>query len=179
MRTITKTITLPVDSQPRTFRLMKLDAFSGAALLKLLSRHLKSLPDRMDHPVSSAPAAPGQNPATATHNSADPGRSSETAADLVPPVASAPAGENLIFSLFTSLSDTDLRTLMLSCLSHVEVLLEAGWQPIMTQGEWGWSDLSHDTATALKLTLEEALWTLQGFFGESGSPSRPAEPTAS
>jgi len=139
MRTITKTITLPVDSQPRTFRLTKLDAFSGASLLKLLSRHLHALPGTKD---------------AATENDA------------------------LIFSLFTSLSDTDLRALMLSCLSHVEVLLEAGWQPIMTQGEWGWSDLSHDTATALKLTLEESLWTLQGFFGESGSPSRPAEPHA-
>ena len=139
MRTITKTITLPVDSQPRTFRLTKLDAFSGASLLKLLSRHLQALPGTKD---------------AATENDA------------------------LIFSLFTSLSDTDLRALMLSCLSHVEVLLEAGWQPIMTQGEWGWSDLSHDTATALKLTLEESLWTLQGFFGESGSPSRPAEPHA-
>ena len=122
MRTITKTITLPVDNQPRTLRLTKLDAFSGAALLKLLSRHLKSLPDRMDHPVSPAPAAPDRSP---------------EAADSVSPAASAPAGEDLIFSFFTSLSDADLHTLMLSCLSHVEVLLEAGWQPIMTQGEWG------------------------------------------
>ena len=38
MRTIMKTVSLPVDGTPMEFRLTKLDAFSGARLLKLLSR---------------------------------------------------------------------------------------------------------------------------------------------
>ena len=38
MRQITKDITLSLDSGRQAFRLTKLDAFSGAALLKLLSR---------------------------------------------------------------------------------------------------------------------------------------------
>ena len=38
MRNITKTITLPVGETSMDFRLTKLDAFSGARLLKLLSR---------------------------------------------------------------------------------------------------------------------------------------------
>jgi len=142
MRTITKTITLAVDGQKRTFRLTKLDAFSGAGLLKLLSRHIPGL-------VGSGTSEDGKN--------------------------SASENETLIFSIFTSLSDADLRALMISCLGHVEVLLEAGWQPVMMQGEWGWEELAHDAATALKLTRETALWTLQGFFGESGSTSQPAE----
>ena len=37
MREITKTISLPLDGKETTFRLSKLDAFSGARLLKLLS----------------------------------------------------------------------------------------------------------------------------------------------
>ncbi len=37
MRTITKTVTLPVGDQNMDFRLTKLDAFSGAALLKLIA----------------------------------------------------------------------------------------------------------------------------------------------
>ena len=37
MRTITKTVSLPYDGKPADFRLTKLDAFSGARLLKLLS----------------------------------------------------------------------------------------------------------------------------------------------
>ena len=38
MREITKTLAIPVDGKPLDFRLTKLDAFSGAALLRLLSR---------------------------------------------------------------------------------------------------------------------------------------------
>ena len=40
MRTIYKTITLTVDDQPREFRLKKLDAFSGAFLLRVLLKHV-------------------------------------------------------------------------------------------------------------------------------------------
>ena len=36
MRTVTKTLTLPVGEEPKTFRLTKLDAFSGARVLQLL-----------------------------------------------------------------------------------------------------------------------------------------------
>jgi len=39
MRTITKTITLPVDGSSTEFRLTKLDAFSGAMLMQILSRY--------------------------------------------------------------------------------------------------------------------------------------------
>lgn len=37
MRTVTKTVSLPVDGNNVEFRITKLDAFSGAKLLKLLS----------------------------------------------------------------------------------------------------------------------------------------------
>ena len=74
--------------------------------------------------------------------------------------------------LLTGLSDGDLRSLMITCLQHTEVRLPAGWIPIMTRGEWSYPELQHDTATCLKLTVEEVLWTLEGFFGERGSASR-------
>jgi len=53
----------------------------------------------------------------------------------------------------------------------VEVMLPAGWNPVMTRGEWSWQEAEHDTLLCMQLTLEEALWTLQGFFG--GSDSKP------
>jgi len=127
MKQITKTITLPIDGTPRTFRLKKLDAFSGASLLRLLSAHL-------------------QEP--------DP--------DLL--------------SLFSAVPDDTLRSLMATCLSHAEVRLDAGWQPVMEMGEWSWSDLEYDPVNALKLTLQVILWTLDGFFGESGPASPPGRP---
>ena len=65
---------------------------------------------------------------------------------------------------------------MATCLQHCEVLLPAGWMPVMTRGEWTYPELEHDTAVCLKLTIEEVLWTLEGFFGAGASDSRPGTP---
>ena len=125
MREITKTLSVPVDGKPVDFRLTKLDAFSGAALLRMLSRM----------PEGSA-----------------------------------------ALDLLTGLPDADLRSLMTVCLQHCEVLLPAGWLPVMTRGEWSWPELEHDTAVCLKLTVEEVLWTLDGFFGGGAPASRSGTP---
>ena len=128
MREIEKTISIPVEGKPMNFRLTKLDAFSGASLLRMLSGMRK-----------------------------DP-------------------GDDSVLGFITSLSEPDLRSLMTTCLQHCEVLLPAGWMPVMTRGEWTVSELEHDTAVCLKLTIEEVLWTLEGFFGGGGSTSLPEIP---
>ena len=128
MREITKTISSHVDGKPADFRLTKLDAFSGAALLRMLSGMPKE------------------------------------------------SGGDSVLGFITSLSEPDLRSLMTTCLQHCEVLLPAGWMPVMTRGEWTVSELEHDTAVCLKLTIEEVLWTLEGFFGGGGSTSLPEIP---
>ena len=138
MRQITKTLQLPVGGKPFTFRLRKLDALSGACLLRLLARA-----DRNPSPDPAAEDAPTP--------------------DL---------GE----LLFSSLSDEELRALMVRCLEQAEVLLDAGWQPVMQLGEWSWSDLQYDPAGALSLTLKEIVWSLDGFFAGSRSDSPPARP---
>ncbi len=125
MREITKTLTIRADGKSMEFRLTKLDAFSGASLLRMLSR--------------------------------------------------IPAGEDFL-SFLTVLPDEDLRRLMTVCLEHCEVLLPAGWNAVMTRGEWSYSELEHDVATCLKLTIEEVLWTLEGFFGGGASGSQPGTP---
>ena len=76
--------------------------------------------------------------------------------------------------LLLSLPSDDLRSLMTACLNHAEVLLPAGYQPVMQGPSWSWPELEHDAASCLKLTVEEVLWTLEGFFGGSGPASRPA-----
>lgn len=126
LREISRTISVSVDGKPREFRLTKLDAFSGASLLRLMAR--------------------------------------------------LPEGGASVEALFSCLSDADLRSLMTVCLEHAEVLLPAGWMPVMTRGEWSYAELEHDTAVCLKLTLEEALWTLEGFFGGGASVSRTEAP---
>ena len=124
MREIIKTLSVPVDGKPRDFRMTKLDAFSGASLLRLMAR--------------------------------------------------LPEGGASVEALFSCLSDADLRALMTVCLEHAEVMLPAGWMPVMTRGEWSWPELEHDTAVCLKLTMEEAVWTLEGFFGGGDSKPPPA-----
>ena len=128
MREITKVLSASMDGKSKDFRLTKLDAFSGAALLRMLSGMRK-----------------------------DP-------------------GDDSVLGFITSLSEADLRSLMTVCLQHCEVLLPAGWMPVMTRGEWTVSELEHDTAVCLKLTIEEVLWTLEGFFGGGGSTSLPEIP---
>ena len=125
MREITKTLTIPADGKQTDFRLTKLDAFSGASLLRMLSR--------------------------------------------------IPAGEDFL-SFLTVISDDDLRRLMTVCLEHCEVRLPAGWNPVMTRGEWTYPELRHDTGVCLRLTAEEVLWTLEGFFASGASDSRPGTP---
>ena len=119
MRTISKTITLPLAGSPQEFRLTKLDAFSGVRLLKLLSH-------------------------AETDNLQD---------------------------LLLSLPEYELEPLMKTCLRAVSALLPAG--PIRVFGDEGWGlpDLEYDAWSCLKLTLEVIQWTLEGFFGESGSAS--------
>ncbi len=123
-----KIISISVDNNAMDFRLTKLDAFSGASLLRLLSN--------------------------------------------MPQVSSGDS----VRSFIGHLSESDLRSLMITCLQHAEVLLPAGWMPVMTRGEWTYPELEYDTATCLKLCIEEVLWTLEGFFGGGASASRPGTP---
>ncbi len=128
MRDIEKSISVSMDGKSLDFRLTKLDAFSGAALLRMLSGMPQS------------------------------------------------RGGESVMSFITHLSESDLRSLMITCLQHCEVLLPAGWMPVMTRGEWTYPELEHDTAVCLKLTVEEVLWTLDGFFGGGASASRSGTP---
>ena len=84
-----------------------------------------------------------------------------------------------VLDLITSLSSDELRSVMTSCLNHTEVLLPAGPHPVMTGSEWGYPELKHDTISCMKLVLEEITWALEGFFGDGGSDSPPADATTS
>ena len=80
-----------------------------------------------------------------------------------------------VLDLITSLSSDELRSVMTSCLNHTEVLLPAGPHPVMTGSEWGYPELKHDTISCMKLVLEEITWALEGFFGDGGPDSQPAD----
>ena len=92
---------------------------------------------------------------------------------------SRPDASPSVLDLITSLSGDELRSVMTSCLNHIEVLLPAGPHPVMTGSEWGYPELKHDTVSCLKLVLEEIAWALEGFFGDGGPNAPPADATTS
>lgn len=153
MREITKIIFVPVDEKLMEFRLTKLDAFSGVSLLRILA----TMDERQD-------SAKIEEHAPSKHVISTKAEGCVEKSHLSP------------LALFSRLSDVELHKLMTVCLEHTEVNLPAGWIPVLTRGEWSYPEISHDTATCLKLALEEAVWTLEGFFGEGASDSRPEIP---
>ncbi len=84
-----------------------------------------------------------------------------------------------VLDLVTSLSEEELRSVMTSCLNHTEVLLPAGYQPVMQGSSWSWLELEHDTVSCLRLTIEGISWSLSGFFGGGGPASSPEAPATS
>ncbi len=92
-------------------------------------------------------------------------------------MAKMPEG-GAVTDLLSSLSDAEARSLMTTCLQHVEASLPAGWYPVMIRGEWGFPDLQYEPGICLKLTIEEVVWTLEGFFGEGGSKPPPVIPAS-
>ena len=64
------------------------------------------------------------------------------------PVGERVPGEPSPSSLFQALPSDNLRALMTMALSHTDVLMDAGWQPLMQQEEWSWPDIEYDPATA-------------------------------
>ena len=168
MREITKTISVSVDDRPMDFRLTKLDAFSGVSLLRMLARL----------PSDGIPAA---SIGAASHCGDRLFQLTSALSEFPPPAAGRASPERVegsspTLSLLSAFSDADLRSLMTACLEYTEVLLPAGWMPVMTRGEWSYPELEHDAAVCLKLTIEEVLWTLEGFFGGGASASRAGTP---
>ena len=163
MRQITKTLSLPIDGRPYTFRLKKLDALSGVCLLRLLA--------------AQTTPAPAPNAGSESHSASTPPAASRSASSPTPSSTSAPAPD-LAALLFSAASEEDLRRLLIRCLENVEVLLDAGYQPVMQMGEWSWSELEYDTVSAFTLAVREIVWSLDGFFAESGPASPPGRPAS-
>ena len=131
MRTTEKTISISFDGHDQSFRLRKMDAFSGACLLKFATEKL--LPRMSENEDQT---------------------------------------RSFAFSdILSALSEPDLISLMTRCLSHVDILLPAGPHPVYQNQIFGLPELETDTLTCLNLCWEEMLFNLEGFFGESGSPS--------
>lgn len=91
----------------------------------------------------------------------------------------APADESIPLTklyevAFEEMPEYQLKPLLVKALNHVEMLLPAGYQPVMTGEDFGIEALEYDAKTCLKLAIQSWVWTLQDFFidGESTSPKK-------
>ena len=84
-----------------------------------------------------------------------------------------------VLDFIISLASDELRSVMASCLNHVEVLLPAGPHPVHTGGDWGYPELEHDAKACFRLTLEMVSFTLSDFFGDGGKTSSLIPPASS
>ena len=84
-----------------------------------------------------------------------------------------------VLDLISSLSEEEMKGVMTSCLNHAEVLLPAGYQPVMQGSSWSWPELEHDPVSCLRLTIESISWSLSGFFGGGGPKPPPEAPATS
>lgn len=84
-----------------------------------------------------------------------------------------------VLDLIMSLSAQETREIMKSSLNHVDIMLPAGPNPVMTGDEWTWEELRHDADICMNLLLEEVAWALEGFFGAGGPTQKPASANSS
>ena len=98
--------------------------------------------------------------------------------DFSDPEALGPAVAKTLPLVLSTLYESEVRSLMTSCLNHVEQSLPAGFQPVMIRSSFGIRELEHDTVTCLRLCWEEILFNLEAFFPESVLPF-PQDPPAS
>ena len=98
--------------------------------------------------------------------------------DFTDPEALGPAIAKALPTVLSSLYESELRSLMTSCLNHVEQSLPAGFQPVMIRSSFGIRELEHDTVTCLRLCWEEILFNLERFFPASVLPFPPDPPAS-
>ena len=83
-----------------------------------------------------------------------------------------------VLDFISLLPEEDLHSVMKSVFNHIEVLLPAGPNPLMTEGEWSYPEIRYDMPLCMRLLLEGISWNLSGFFAGSGRNSPPAKDPA-
>ena len=150
MRTTTKTVKHEVDGEERTFQIRKMDALHGSYLLKFCTE--KFLPFVND---ISTIMGDGEVP----ENEEEAKKASLVKTDQI---------IQLIPKALSALSEEELISFETRCLQTVDMMLPAGWQPVMTGNVFGVEELEDDTMTVLALCYEVVEFNLGSFFGGKG-----------
>ena len=146
MREITKEVKHEIDGKEMTFQIRKMDALKGASLLKLVTEKLVPVFTGLQGvftPIDEENEEKRQKIVEA--------RTKEVL--------------QMIPDALSQISEEETENLLKRCLQTVDILLPAGWQPVMVGNNFGAEELEYDIMTALILCYEVVEFNFGGFFG--------------
>jgi len=144
MREITKEVKHEIDGKEMTFQIRKMNALKGSYLVKFVTEKLIPVFAKLQGIFAPADENADQQKVVEART--------EEVLQMIPDALS-------------KLSDDEVEQLLTRCLQTVDVLLPAGWQPVMIGNSFGVEELEYDIVTALILCYEVIEFNLGGFFG--------------
>lgn len=152
MRETTKEVKHEVDGKEMTFQIRKMDALKGAYLVKFATEKLIPIFSKLTNIFQT----PDKDLQGKPINDAEQQKLIEKRTEEV---------MKMLPEALTALSEEELTDLISRCLQTVDLLLPAGWQPVMIGKSFGVSELEYDIMTVLILCYDVIEFNLGGFFG--------------
>ena len=150
MRETVKQVVHKVDDKDVTFQIHKMNALEGGVLLKFVAEKFIPLFNTLEG-VFSEPAE-----GSSEHDVA---------------VARTSLMLEIIPKALEKISNDELVDFEKRCLQHVDMMMSAGWQPVMTGMDFGVEEVEYDPFLALILCYEVVQFNFSGFFGGNGLTS--------
>jgi len=151
MREIVKQVTREVGGEEKTFQIRKMNALSGSVLLKFVAEKLLPLFGGMQDMFAQGI------------------QDGETVEEVAKKRTDAII--TIIPQALASISEEELTSFEERCLNTVDILMPAGWQPVMSGKNFGVEELEHDPIAVLLLCYDVLEFNLGGFFGGKGLSS--------
>ena len=154
-RELFKEIEIEHDGATELYRVRKMDAFSGSALLKLiLSKFLPVVQQAEEFFKANAPEGGGEF--TEEQREEMNRKATAMIIRLAPP-------------LLDNLSEDELKSLMVRCLQFCDKKLKSGWVQVVDKSKnFQVDDVEYDLPLCLNLCVQSAMFSCSGFFGGNG-----------
>lgn len=152
MREITKEVKHEVEGKEFIFQITKMNALKGTYLVKFVTEKLIPVFTQLQG-IFQAPDkdADGKDLSEEEQQKIVEQRTEEVL-QMIPKALEA-------------LSEEELTGLIERCLQTVQVMMPAGWQPVMIGHNFGVEELEYDIMTTLLLCYEVIEFNLGSFFG--------------
>ena len=154
MRETIKKVTRTVEGEEMTFQIRKMNALSGSVLLKFVAEKLLPLFSGLQDLFAGE-----------VKENATPEEVEEIAKKRTESVMT------IIPQALASISEEELIAFEERCLNTVDVLMPAGWQPVMSGKNFGIEEIENDPIAVLLLCYDVMEFNLGGFFGGKGLSS--------